>query len=80
MQTKFKRHESVVLLIDPDPEYIEYHNEDESEIDEIHIKKGMKGKINMLLSNGKYHVEVLDEAGHIVAYVPMNEEDLKKAE
>lgn len=80
MQTKFKRHESVVLLTDPDPEYVEYHNEDDPEFKEIPIKKGMLGKVNMLLSNGKYHVEVLDKKGKTFAYVPMNEDDLGKAE
>ena len=79
MQTNFKRHESVVLLIDPDPEYVEYHNEDDPGFKEIPIKKGMLGKVNMLLSNGKYHVEVLDKKGKTLAYVPMNEDDLGKS-
>lgn len=77
MQTKFKRHQSVVLLTDADPDYVEYHNETESEIEEIPIKKGMKGRINILLSNGQYHVEILDEKGKIIAYAPFNEEDLE---
>ncbi|MBM3232602.1 hypothetical protein FJZ18_00340 [Candidatus Pacearchaeota archaeon] len=77
MNTKFKRHQSVVLIRDPDPEYVEYHNEDDAEFKEIPIKKGMKGKVNVLLPNGKYHVEVFDSKGNILAYVPMNEEDLE---
>jgi hypothetical protein len=78
MQTKFKRGDRVVLLADPDPEYIEYHNEDDPDFKEIPVKKGMLGKINMMLSNGKYHVEVLDKSGEILAYVPMDEDDLGK--
>ncbi len=80
MQTKFKRHENVILLIDPDVEYIEYHNEDDPDFVEIPITKGMKGRINIILPNGQYHVEVFDSDGNTLAYVPMNEEDLKKAE
>lgn len=78
MQTKFKRHDKVVLLADPDPEYVEYHNEDDPKFEETPIKKGMSGEINMLLSNGRYHVEIFDKKGNILAYVPMSEEDLKK--
>jgi len=80
MQTKFKRGDKVILLRDPDPEYIEYHNEDDPEFEEIPIKKGMRGKINMMLSNGRYHLEILDNKGNILAYVPMDEEDLGKEE
>ena len=77
MQSKFKRHQSVLLLIDADPEYIEYHNEDDPNVEEIPIKKGMKGRINILLPNGQYHVEILDEKGNIIAYAPFNEENLE---
>ncbi len=77
MRTKFKRHQKVILLKDPDPEYIEYHNEDNPDFKEIPIKKGMHGKINILLPNGQYHVEIDDENGEIIAYAPMNEEDLE---
>ena len=80
MQTKFKRHDKVKLLTDPNPEYIEYHSEDEENIKEIPIKKGMLGKINILLPNGQYHVEVLNKEGNTIAYVPMNEEDLESIE
>ncbi len=78
MQTKFKRGDSVKLLNDPDSEYVEYHNEDDPSFKEIPIKKGMAGKINILLPNGRYHVEILDENGEILAYAPMDEEDLEK--
>jgi len=37
----------------------------------------MMGKINILLPNGKYHVEILDKNGKIIAYAPFNEEDLE---
>ena len=78
MQTKFKRHQPIRLLHDPNPEYIEYHNEGEEEIKEIPIKKGMQGKINIILPNGQYHVEIDDTKGKIVAYVVCNEEDLEE--
>ncbi len=71
MQTKFKRHQKVRLLVDPDPEYIEYYEEKKS------IKKGALGKINMLLSNGQYHVEIIDKDGNELAYVKVSEEDLE---
>ena len=77
MQTKFKRHQKVRLLINPDPEYIEYHSEDEENIKEIPIKKGMTGRINIILPNGQYHVEIDDKKGNIIAYCAVNEEDLE---
>ena len=81
MQTKFKRHQKVKLLVDPDPEYIEYHT-DLSENPEYHpeIKKGSVGKINILLPNGQYHVEILNDKEEVIAYVPMNEESLESLE
>ena len=72
MQTKFKRHQSIILLRDPNPEYIEYYEEKQEP-----IKKGMKGKINILLPNGQYHVEILNKNNEIIAYCAMNEEDLE---
>ncbi len=78
MQTKFKRHTPVKIIRSPDPEYIEYHNESESNIKEIPIKAGVKGKINILLPNGKYHVEILDEKDKTLAYAVFNEEDLEE--
>ena len=72
MQTKFKRHQEVRLKSDPDKEYIEYYDDKEPP-----IKKGMTGKINILLPNGQYHVEIIDENGDAVAYVVMDEELLE---
>ncbi len=72
MQTKFKRHQKVRILREPDPEYIEYY-EDTPEP----IKKGMTGKINILLPNGQYHVEILNEKGETIAYAPFSEDDLE---
>ena len=80
MNTIFRRGDKVILLSDPDPEYVEYHNEDDPEFVETPVKRGMIGKINVILPNGRYHIEVLDKKGDILAYVPMDEEDLKKAE
>ncbi len=76
MQTKFKRRQKVKLLQNPDSEYVEYHTEN-SDGTEIPIIKGMLGRINILLPNGQYHVEVLDENGRELAYVPMAEESLE---
>lgn len=73
MQTKFKRHQEVILLREPDKEYIEYTDE------EVQITRGMKGVINLLLPNGKYHVKIFDKKGNAVAYVPMDEDDLGEA-
>lgn len=73
MQTKFKRHQKVRLLVDPNAEYVEYYSDEQ-----IPIKKGMTGKINILLPNGQYHVEIIDEkSGETIAYVPMDEEFLE---
>lgn len=73
MQTKFKRHQAVKLLSDPNPEYIEYYTEEE-----IPIKKGAVGKINILLPNGQYHVAIIDKkTKEVIAYVEMPEEFLE---
>lgn len=77
MQTKFKRHQKVILLQDPNPEYIEYHNADEDLENQPRITKGMTGKINIILPNGQYHVEIIDKKGNTIAYAPMDEESLK---
>ena len=79
MNTKFKRHQDVIILKTPDKEYIEYHNEDEKGFKELPIEKGMKGRINILLPNGKYHVEIFDKKGNILAYAPFDEEELEEA-
>ena len=73
MQTKFKRHEKVRLLISPDPEYVEFSPEKEQE-----IKKGMTGKVNVLLPNGEYHVEIIGSDGETIAYVKVSEESLER--
>jgi hypothetical protein len=83
MNTKFKRHQAVKILVLPNPEYIEYHSEDEEKaLEEKHpeIKKGMKGRINMILPNGQYHVELQDSKGNIIAYAAFSEEDLESLE
>lgn len=77
MNTIFKRHQSVKILRSPSKEYIEYHNEDDPKFIEIPITPGMKGKINILLPNGKYHVEIFDRKGNILAYAPFDQEDLE---
>lgn len=77
MQTQFKRHQRVQLLIDPDPEYIEH----QPDYEKTSIKKGMTGRINILLPNGEYHVEIIDEkSGETLAYVKISEEYLKSIE
>jgi hypothetical protein len=78
MQHLFKRHDKVRLLIDPDPEYVEYSPDFDEE--QPQIKKGMEGKVNVLLPNGHYHVEIIDDEGKTVAYVPVDEEFLEKVE
>lgn len=79
MHTKFKRHQKVILLIDPNPEYIEYSPEIEEENPDNlpQIKKGMLGEINILLPNGQYHVRILNKKGETIAFAPMDEENLE---
>jgi hypothetical protein len=77
MDTKFKRHTKVKLLRTPDPEYVEYHEELAEEEEKPLIEKGMKGRVNMILPNGQYHVEILDSAGNILAYCSVSEDDLE---
>ena len=79
MNYKFRHHQKVKLLMDANPEYVEYH-EDIEEKEQIPIIKGMLGKINIILPNGQYHVEILDKKGNIIAYAPFNEEDLESLE
>ncbi|MEK6818455.1 MAG: hypothetical protein AABY10_00820 [Nanoarchaeota archaeon] len=73
MQTKFKRHEKVRLLADPNPEFIEYYSEKEEP-----IRKGMLGEINVILPNGEYHIKIVDKEGNTIAYVEMSEEYLEE--
>lgn len=79
MNPKFKRHDKVRLLVDPDPEFVEYHTENTDD-EQTPIKKGMIGEINLLLQNGQYHVKILDDKGRELAYVPMDEDFLEKIE
>ena len=74
MQTKFRRHQPVRLLQDPDPEYIEYYEEIEEP-----IKKGMLGRVNILLPNGQYHIEIHNKKGEIIAYAAVSEDDIEPA-
>ena len=75
MQTKFKRHQNVKLLVDPNPEYVEYSAEHSDST--VPIKKGMVGTINVMLPNGQYHVEVLDDHGATLAYVKVDEDSIE---
>jgi len=79
MNTKFKRHQKVILLVSPNLEYIEYDEEVDSD-NPPQIKKGMLGEINILLPNGQYHVRILDKKGNTIAFVPMDEENLEAVE
>ena len=74
MQTKFKRHQKVKLLRAPLEEDIEPYADPP-----VEIKAGMTGKINVLLPNGQYHVEIIDEkTGETLAYAAMDEEGLEE--
>lgn len=79
MQTQFKRHQLVRLLRDADAEYVEYHDDGE-DAEKIPITKGMLGRINILLPNGRYHVAILDAKGKTLAYAPFDEEELEAAD
>ncbi len=72
MQTKFKRHQKVKLLVDPNPDLIEYYSEGEK------VSKGMLGEINIILPNGHYHIAILNEKGEKIAYTEMSEESLEE--
>ncbi|OIO81336.1 hypothetical protein AUJ84_01335 [Candidatus Pacearchaeota archaeon CG1_02_32_132] len=71
MNTKFRRHQKVRLLHSPNAEYIESYADKE-----IEIKAGMVGKINLLLPNGQYHVEIIQD-GETIAYVMADEDQLE---
>ncbi len=76
MQTKFKRHQLVILLVEPNPDYIEYYTNDGSK---PQIKKGMVGKINILLPNGQYHVAIIEKnTNKTLAYAMLAEDELAK--
>jgi hypothetical protein len=80
----YKRHQRVKILVLPDSEFLEYHNPEDEEkaVEGKHpaIKKGMTGEVNMVLPNGRYHVALHDSKGKIVAYAPFDEEDLQVLE
>jgi tRNA A37 threonylcarbamoyladenosine synthetase subunit TsaC/SUA5/YrdC len=76
MNTKFKRHQKVKLLRAPLIEDIEPYADNPEETKSVEIKAGMPGKINLILPNGQYHVEILDNKGDTIAYVAMDEEGL----
>jgi len=71
MNTKYKRHEKVKLLIDPLEEDLEYYTNPPEK-----IKAGMFGKINVILPNGKYHVEVIENK-KTIAYAVMDEDQIE---
>lgn len=72
MQTIFKRHQKVRLLVDPQEDDIEPYADPP-----VPIKKGMMGSINILLPNGRYHVRIEDDEANEIAYVAMDEENLE---
>lgn len=74
MQTQFKRHQKVKLLVEPREEDIEHYSEPPQK-----IKSGTIGFINILLPNGRYHVRIEDEDGNEIAYVALDEESLEAA-
>lgn len=71
MHTQFKRHQKVKLLSAPKEDDIEPYAEN------VAIKAGAIGFINILLPNGRYHVRIEDTDGNELAYVAMDEEQLK---
>jgi len=83
MNTQFKKRQAVKILAVPDKEFIEYHNVADEELsldNHPDIKVGTLGKINMVLPNGRYHVELHDKKGNIIAYAPFSEEELESAD
>ena len=76
MHFKFKKHDKIVLLVEPDAEYIEYKPDFEG----TPIIKGMTGEINIILPNGKYHIRIFDKKGNTIAYVPLDEEEIGSLE
>ena len=77
MNAKFKKHQSVILIRDPDPEYIEYSVDYADS--PVPIKKGMKGKVNLILPNGQYHVEILSPGNKTIAYLKADEDIIEEA-
>ncbi len=75
MQTKFRRHQKVKLLSPALSEDTEFYSDEE-----VQIKAGQTGEINVILPNGRYHVKISDKKGNTIAYVVMDEENLKDLE
>ena len=69
----------MLLLRNPLEEDIEPHTENEED-EEVIVKKGMTGEINIVLPNGRYHVRIFNKKGEIVAYAAMDEEALSSIE
>ena len=77
MNTKFKRHQKVKLLRNPNITDIEPYQEDKEFEEFPEIKKGASGEVNIILPNGNYHVLIRDKKGNKLAYVVMDEESLE---
>jgi len=76
MNTKYKRHQNVKLLRNPNVTDIEPYQEDEE--DEFpEIKKGAVGEVNIILPNGNYHILIRDKKGNKLAYIVMDEDSLE---
>lgn len=73
MNTKFKRHQKVKLLRAPLIEDVEPYTDPPTS-----IREGMTGKINLILPNGQYHIDIIDEkTGETIAYCAMDEEGIE---
>lgn len=72
----------VRILKSPDLSYVEYNNEGQEEFEELPIKEGMLGRINILLPNFQYHVAILHpkDKTKILAYAPFSEDELEAVE
>ncbi len=74
MEMRFKKKQKVRLKIAPLEDDIEYYADPP-----VPITKGMTGMVNLMLSNGQYHVEIIDEeTGETLAYVAIDEEGLEE--
>ncbi len=72
MQTKFKRHQPVRILVAPLGSDVEPYAGPPAK-----IKAGMKGKINIILPNGQYHVAITNDKGEIIAYIALDEDQIE---
>ncbi len=72
MNTKFRRHEKVRLIISPLESDIESYEEETPS-----VSKGTIGEVNLLLPNGRYHVAIKNEKGEKLAFVVADEEALE---